>query len=80
MRNTLTIFRRELGSYFNSPVGYIVITAFLVGIAYLWIEVGQVFAQARELGTPWLIFEQDRYPVSPLASCQVCAERCAQAL
>lgn len=45
-----------------------------------FIDVAQIFAQARELGTPWLIFEQDRYPVSPLASCQVCAERCAPVL
>jgi len=47
MGNTLTIFRRELGSYFNSPVGYIVVTAFLVGVAYLWIEVGQVFVEGE---------------------------------
>ena len=29
MRNTLTIARRELGSYFNSPIAYIVIAVFL---------------------------------------------------
>ena len=43
-----------------------------------FIDVVRVFAQARELRTPWLIFEQDRYPVSALESCRVCAERCAQ--
>jgi len=47
MSNTLTIFRRELGSYFNSPIGHIVVTAFLVGIAYLWIEVSQVFVEGE---------------------------------
>jgi ABC-2 type transport system permease protein len=30
MRNTLAIARRELGSYFNSPIAYIVIAVFLV--------------------------------------------------
>lgn len=30
MGNTLTILRRELGAYFNSPVAYIVISAFLL--------------------------------------------------
>jgi sugar phosphate isomerase/epimerase len=44
-----------------------------------FIDPPQVFAQARKLGVPWLIFEQDRYPVSPLASCQVCTERCTAA-
>ncbi len=44
-----------------------------------FVEPAQVFAQARELEVPWLIFEQDRYPVSPLASCQVCIDRCAAA-
>ncbi|MFT5233644.1 MAG: ABC-2 type transport system permease protein [Candidatus Krumholzibacteriia bacterium] len=30
MANTLTIFRREFGAYFNSPIAYIFIIAFLV--------------------------------------------------
>ncbi len=30
MSNTMTIFRREFGSYFNSPIAYIFIIAFLV--------------------------------------------------
>ena len=30
MRNTLTIFRREFAAYFNSPIAYIFIIAFLV--------------------------------------------------
>ncbi len=30
MTNTITIFRREFGSYFNSPIAYIFIIAFLV--------------------------------------------------
>lgn len=36
MHNTLTIFRRELGAYFNSPVAYVVITAFLVATGILY--------------------------------------------
>ena len=30
MQNTMTIFRREFASYFNSPIAYIFIIAFLV--------------------------------------------------
>ena len=41
MRNTLTICKRELGAYFNSPVAYIVITAFLVASGSLYFT--QVF-------------------------------------
>lgn len=36
MHNTLTICRRELGAYFNSPVAYVVITAFLVATGILY--------------------------------------------
>jgi ABC-2 type transport system permease protein len=35
MGNTLTIFRREMSAYFNSPVGYIVIAMFLLVSGYL---------------------------------------------
>ena len=30
MQNTMTIFRREFAAYFNSPIAYIFIIAFLV--------------------------------------------------
>ena len=36
MGNTLTICKRELGAYFNSPVAYVVITAYLVTAAVLY--------------------------------------------
>lgn len=40
-----------------------------------FIQPRAVVAQAAELGTQWLIYEQDLYPVSPLASARVCIER-----
>ncbi len=36
MNNVLTIFRREIRSYFNSPVAYIVITLFLLVSGYFF--------------------------------------------
>ena len=44
MRNILTIGRRELGAYFNSPIAYIVIPAYLLVSGYLF------FAQAFVAG------------------------------
>lgn len=41
MHNIMTISRRELGAYFNSPVAYIVITVFLLVSGYLFFS--QVF-------------------------------------
>jgi ABC-2 type transport system permease protein len=51
MRNTLTIARRELGSYFNSPIAYIVIAVFLLLDSFLFFNVLFVQNQAdlREL-------------------------------
>jgi len=43
-----------------------------------FIELQAVLDRARELGTQWLIYEQDRYPSSPLASCRTCIERLKQ--
>lgn len=40
-----------------------------------FIDVAAVAAQARELGTQWLIYEQDTYPVSPMDSARTCIER-----
>lgn len=36
MRNTWTIARRELGSYFSSPIAYLITAAFLVVAGYLF--------------------------------------------
>ena len=40
-----------------------------------FIDMDAVVAQARELDLDWLIYEQDRYPVSPFDSCRVCIDR-----
>src|ERR1041385_5841793 len=38
MRPTLSVFRRELGAYFNTPIGYVFIAAFLVLSLYLYVK------------------------------------------
>lgn len=40
-----------------------------------FIDVGRTLAQARELRTEWVIYEQDHYPVDALTSCRVCIDR-----
>jgi len=45
-----------------------------------FIDPAGVVAQARELGTDWLIYEQDDYPVSAFDSCRTCIERMGPAL
>ncbi len=57
MGNTLTILRRELGAYFNSPVAYIVITVFLLVSGYLF------FSQVFLVGEATL---RDFFGISPL--------------
>ena len=44
-----------------------------------FIDASAVKAAGEDAGAEWLIYEQDVYPVSPLASCGVCAERCREA-
>jgi len=46
MRNILTIMRRELKGYFNSPIAYICITVFLVLVNWLFFRVFFVEGQA----------------------------------
>jgi ABC-2 type transport system permease protein len=50
MKNTLTIFRRELGSYFNSPIGYIVITVFLLFSGWLFFDRVFLYGEASVRG------------------------------
>lgn len=44
-----------------------------------FIDLTVVAQQAVAMGTEWLIYEQDTYPVSPLASAEVCVRRCRAA-
>jgi sugar phosphate isomerase/epimerase len=48
-----------------------------VGTGFL--DVAAVGSEAARLGTRLLIYEQDRYPVSPLASAEACARTCRAA-
>jgi len=43
VRNTVTIFRRELKSYFESPVAYVFMVVFLVLIGFLTFSVHQFY-------------------------------------
>ena len=44
-----------------------------------FIDLESMAPLAAECGTRWLIYEQDDYPVSPMASARVCADRCRTA-
>ncbi len=44
MKNTFTIFRRELSSYFDSPLAYIVIPAFLILVGTFTMYLQDLFA------------------------------------
>jgi len=45
-----------------------------------FIDPAAVVAQARELGTDWMIYEQDDYPMSAFDSCRTCIDRMKPAL
>jgi ABC-2 type transport system permease protein len=45
MRNVLTIYRREIATYFNSPIAYIFIFLFVAILAFLFFFVNNFFGQ-----------------------------------
>jgi len=45
-----------------------------------FLDPATVWKQACELGTEWMIYEQDTYPVSPQESCRTCAQRMREAM
>ncbi|PKL26534.1 MAG: ABC transporter permease [Spirochaetae bacterium HGW-Spirochaetae-3] len=47
MKGTLTIAKREIAAYFNSPVAYIFIVAFLLSCGTLFFFVGNFFAAGQ---------------------------------
>lgn len=60
MKNVVTIFRRELGSYFATPVAYVFIVIFLIMSAALTFYIGHFYERGQaDLGPffqfhPWL--------------------------
>ena len=48
MRNTLTIFKRELGGYFSTPVAYVFIVVFLLLAGFFTFEPGQFFTGTEQ--------------------------------
>jgi len=58
MRNIIAIFKKEFRSYFDSPIAYIFITAFLVSSMWIFFKVfflnGQVMMRGYFSLLPWL--------------------------
>lgn len=60
LRNTLQIFRRELGAYFHSPVAYVFLVVFLLLIGFLtffvaqFYEAGQADLRSFFFWMPWV--------------------------
>jgi ABC-2 type transport system permease protein len=46
MRNTWTIYRREISAYFNSPIAYIFIILFVLIMAFMFFVVNGFFSQS----------------------------------
>jgi ABC-2 type transport system permease protein len=78
MRNTMTIARREMGAYFNSPIAYILIVMFLLISGYMFfteVFIGTAQADMRPLfGLAPLIF----CILSPLITMRLFSEEKAQ--
>ena len=56
MRNTLTIFRRELAGYFATPVGYVFIIAYLMLSGVLTFYLGGLLEQGQANLQPFFVF------------------------
>ncbi len=75
MRNVLTIFRRELASYFATPLAYVFIVIFLVMAGVLTFFVGDFFARGQADLQPFFAFHPWLYLVLiPALSMRLWAE------
>ncbi len=75
MRNTLTIFRRELTGYFATPLAYVFIVIFLVMAGMLTFFVGNFFERGQADLQPFFMFHPWLYLVLiPALSMRLWAE------
>ena len=75
MRNVLTIFRRELGSYFATPLAYVFIVIFLVMAGVLTFFLGNFFERGQADLQPFFAFHPWLYLVLiPALSMRLWAE------
>ncbi len=75
MRNVLTIFRRELASYFATPLAYVFIVIFLVMAGVLTFFVGDFFERGQADLQPFFAFHPWLYLVLiPALSMRLWAE------
>jgi len=75
MRNILTIFRRELGGYFTTPLAYVFIVIFLVMAGMLTFFVGGFFERGQADLQPFFAFHPWLYLVLiPALSMRLWAE------
>jgi ABC-2 type transport system permease protein len=75
MHTTLTIFRRELASYFASPLAYVFIVIFLVLAGVLTFFAGNFFPRGQDDLTPFFSFHPWLYLVLiPALSMRLWAE------
>ena len=56
MRNALTIFKREFKSFFDAPVAYVFLTAFLVLVGFLTFGVAMFYESRQADLTPFFIW------------------------
>jgi ABC-2 type transport system permease protein len=75
MRNVLTIFRREFGSYFATPLAYVFIVIFLVMAGVLTFFIGNFFDRGQADLQPFFAFHPWLYLVLiPALSMRMWAE------
>ena len=53
---TLTVFRREFKSYFDSPVAYVFLVAFLVLVGFLTFGFSNYYERGQAVLTPFFIW------------------------
>ena len=56
MKNTWTVFKREFKSYFDSPVAYVFLTAFLVLVGFLTFALAMFYERRQADLTPFFVW------------------------